>query len=170
MKQQFILLTLLVSTIISCSKEEMRTNIVNYECQESELVFSAAIDTEESQMMLECKNNALTDEEDIANLLSGIWELVGYAGGWNRPSIYTCVVLSFDGNKLERRTINDDEDITKEYTWELEPYQFNNEVNYSIKIMDGDLNYFSMNKFSDNYMYFNHTPSDGNCEIYSPAK
>ena len=170
MKRQFIFLTLLVFTIISCSKEEMITNIVNYECQESELVSSTAIDTEESQMMMECDNNAVTAKEDILEVLSGTWELVGYAGGWNQPSGYTCIVLSFDGNKLERRTINDDEDITKDYTWELEPYEFNNEVNYSIKIIDGDISYFSMNKFSDNYMYFNHTPVDGDCEIYSPVK
>lgn len=166
MKKQFIYIAILSFSLLACDKNEPNQNIVNYECVTNSLIESAEIDEEESAMIIECQNTAFTEKEDILSILNGTWELVGYGGGWVQASQYDCVVLSFEDNIMKRRTINDEEDKTTEYEWELEPYQYANDQGFNLKITEDSISYGLVNKFCQKYMYVNDTPVDGNLEIY----
>ena len=125
------------------------------------------IDETEQSIMEDCRNNQITDRDELKSNLIGEWNIVGHGEGWiatvSQPcgrAIFTELELTFDFHSGY-------EDTTYVRNWDIIETESGGLI---FEVIGGSVYPLNINVFCDDYMFFNHTPLDGNMYLYEKKK
>ncbi len=154
------ILIVLLALLIACSPKE-----------DFALENDIIISEKEQEVMLNCFESRISNQDDIKKLILGKWTLAGYACGFCAPHTTPSAKLEFKGSTGILEFEDDFEGkIEIKFSWKLELIEdFNGNKGY--KLITNPFHYaLPVNQFCESYMYFNHTPVDGHMFIYRKDK
>lgn len=124
------------------------------------------IDDVEIALMKECIENAFLTKADIETNLIGKWELIGHGEGWFPIYSQPCASMVIEENSLNLKFVNSFIDTTFIVEWGLEEVDWVGQ-NYWTLVTTPNINpWLYINTFSNNFIYGDATPADGNMYIY----
>ena len=121
------------------------------------------IDETEQTIMEDCRNNRLLDRDEVKSNLIGEWNIVGHGEGWISTVSQPCGRVIFTESEFTFDFHSGYEDTTYVRNWDLIETE---SEGLFFEIIGGPVYPMNINVFCDDYMYFNHTPLDGNMYIY----
>jgi len=112
-----------------------------------------------------CVDDRVTSKEEIESLLPGRWELVGYQCGLCQPHAIPAAEILFveTTGTVTYETDWSNGEVTEDFVWSIELHH--DSTTYILKTSPHSF-ISSMEVFCLEYMYFNHTPFDGQAMQY----
>jgi len=162
---------MLLICIISCDKVEPEITEKKNDCVfvQNDESMDGQIDESERSIMLECTDNALSSKTSIAQNLLGEWKLIGHGEGWLHSYSQPCGYITITEEGLTVDFENANTKSTTDLTWEIQEINYPSGTIYSLKTSDAHEILF-INNFSENYMFGDATPSDGNMYLFEKVK
>ena len=148
MKNIYLLLLVisLCYSTISCGKNDRQeTNISSSECDFVEDTNSTdgLLDESEIEIIKNCRNSEITDDNQITENLIGEWKLVGFGDGWFSYTSQPCGFIKIGPEELTFEFHNEYLDTISVHQWEIE--------NNWLKVEPPE-KHLSINLFCDQYM------------------
>ncbi len=161
MTRIIILLSTILLLMSTCTKDnDDKRQECNFENDPETL--EGIIDNEEQEIMATCLENRLTTKEEIETNLIGTWKIIGYGGGWFPNGSTPCGNLEITTNEMTLKFTNEFIDTMIVHSWnviERQNGQFYLETNPEFRSL-------LLSNFCAQYMFYNHTPFDGDMYIY----
>ena len=124
------------------------------------------IDDNERSLMNACKLTGFESKSEIEENLIGDWILVGHGEGWSYKPSQPCASISFSDDELVYNISNANLDSQTTHTWEIELIEWFGGEYFQLKTEPTGPVSLAINNFCEEYMYLDHTPTDGNMYLY----
>ncbi len=172
MRYNVLILALILFVFTSCDKNKEENIVEVFDCEfvQNDENQDGLIDEEESELMQDCVDNAFDSKNEIEENLIGEWIMVGHGEGWLANASQPCAYIVFEEDELIFKFENGSVDTLVTLSWEINEAQ--SPSSSIFKLVAGD-NYFDaldINIFSEELMFGNATPLDGNMYIYKKVK
>lgn len=155
--------------ILTSCNEDAATIIEDYNCEfiQNDDDMDGQIDDVEQALMQECSDNKYTSKDDIEDNLVGEWKLIGHGQGWSYTPSQPCAYLVITEDELTFKFENAQIDTMTIHTWEIIE---NSNNSFHLNLTPFAEIELAIDVFSEDYMYFNDTPLDGNMYLYEKVK
>lgn len=162
MKTSTLIVVFISLIMISCSNDDPLSKDCTFVDNPS--AEQGAISEQEVQLMADCDNDPLTTVEQVTDRLSGTaWTLVGFGHGWFWETNKPCITIDFNDTEVGIEYVDSQRDTVTSHTWEVEEVS-----NGTLRLVTEPPMYeLGMTNFSEEIMYHNGTPYDGNLYIYA---
>lgn len=150
--------------LIGCKKTEiLSSESTNCPFVQDDDTEDGLIDEDERQIMEDCLAARITDLQLLEENLIGSWDLVGHGEGWFPNISEPCSSLEITEDELILTFQNTWIDTTSVHSWSFVD-GFGG--NLKLELTPVGAVGLSFDVLCENYMYFDHTPLDGNMYLY----
>ena len=164
-----IISVLILNLFTSCCDDDSQGDSGMMDCvfEQNDDDKDGLIDEKEQAIMEDCRNNRILDRDKVKSNLIGEWNIVGHGEGWIPTISQPCGRVTFTESEFTFDFHSGNEKTTYVRKWDM----IETESGGLFFEIIGDSVYpLRVNVFCDDYMYFDHTPSDGNMYIYEKRK
>lgn len=149
---------------IGCKKSELKSSEeTNCPFVQDDNTEDGIIDEVERTIMTDCLASRITDLQLLEENLIGSWDLIGHGEGWLANVSEPCSTLEITEDELFLSFQNEWIDTSSVHEWSLETGFANN---YILQLDPVSVVGLTLDVHCEDYMYLDHTPSDGNMYLY----
>ena len=166
-------LVLIITLLMSCNENEDEGIVINsHNCifMQNDDTTDGLIDDTERMIMNECMENSLSSKSGIVSNLIGEWELTGHGEGWVPNISQPCGYIIISEDELTFEFKNEYTDTISTHLWEIEEVNLSVGQYFRLNVIPEFVEGLFINRFCENYMYGDGTPSDGNMYLYTKVE
>jgi len=163
----YILFFAILFCFFSCDLSLTKTN-GNEDCMfvQNDSDKDGEIDDDERAYMDDCRENAYDSKSDIEENLIGEWKLIGHGEGWVPTISQPCAYLTISDEELILDVETADLDSETTHTWEIEEIDYSGGTYFRLAVDPQPPTHLFFTNFSEEYMFMDATPLDGNMYLY----
>lgn len=164
-----ILIPLFALSILSCNKDDDQNQTQSHDCtfEQIDENMDGLIDDNESTIMTQCQENEILSKSELESKIIGEWELIGHGEGWVPSVSQPCGYITITSDELVFEFTNASIDTVTTHSWEINQIFTPSIITFlSLDVTPDGVEGLFINRFCDEFMFGDGTPSDGNMYLY----
>lgn len=168
--------TILILFLNACRNDDaadLSSSLDSYDCtfEQADADMQGLIDESERSIMDDCVENAFESVDDIEANLIGNWELAGFGHGWFANTSNPCAYIQIGQDELTFKFESAWLDTLVALDWNIQEIVWpSNPPRRSFLLETDHVQGLSIEIFCEDYMFVDHTPTDGNMYLYQKVQ